>query len=285
MSVAELEGVSAGAVISDIPTRMIDVGGRRLALTCSGRGSPVVLLETGLGAESNEWATIQRAIQPFTRVCSYDRAGRRASDRASSPRNAVDMVDDLHKLLGAAEIPGPYVLVGHSFGGLLMRLFASRHRDRVAALVLVDPMHEDQFDVFGEMFPPPTPTDLEAWRHTRAFWTGGWREPASTEERIDLVASITQVRRVVSLGDIPLHVITAGTFLNQSLIPSAPRVELQRRWEDLHKQFLKLSSRATQSIVHGSGHFVQRDDPQVVVDAIRAVIARAAPCVAGPTAT
>ena len=285
MSVAEFDGVSAVAVIGDMPTRMIDVGGRRLALTCSGRGSPVVVLETGLGAESNEWATVQRAIQVLTRVCTYDRAGRGVSDRASSPRSAVDMVEDLHKLLGAAEIPGPYVLVGHSLGGLLMRLYASRHRDEVAGLVLVDSMHEDQFDVFGEMFPPPTPSDPLALRQTRAFWTGGWREPASTEECIDLVSSIAQVRRVVSLGDIPLHVITAGTFLNQSLIPSVRRVELQRRWEDLQKQFLKLSSRATQSIMHSSGHFVQRDDPQVVIDAIKAVIGHTASFVAGTTAT
>jgi pimeloyl-ACP methyl ester carboxylesterase len=243
------------------------------------------VLETGLGAESNEWTTVRHAIQVLTRVCSYDRAGRGASDRASSPRSAVDMVDDLHKLLGAAEIPHPYVLVGHSLGGLLMRLYASRHRDEVAGLVLVDSMHEDQFDVFGEMFPPPTPADPLALQQTRAFWTGGWREPASTEERIDLVSSITQVRRVVSLGDIPLHVITAGTFLNQSLIPSTRRVDLQRRWEDLQKQFLKLSSRATHWIVHSSGHFVQRDDPQVVIDAIRALIGHAAPSVSGPTAT
>jgi pimeloyl-ACP methyl ester carboxylesterase len=142
------------------------------------------------------------------------------------------MVDDLHKLLGAAEIPGPYVLVGHSFGGLLMRLYASRHRDEVAGLVLVDSMHEDQFDVFGEMFPPPSPADPLALRQTRAR-----------------------------------------------------RVELQRRWEDLQKQFLELSCRATQSIVHGSGHFVQRDDPQVVIDAIRAMIGHAAASVAGPTAS
>ena len=277
MSVAELDGVSAVPAIGDMPTRIIDVGGRRLALTCSGRGSPVVVLETGLGAESNEWATVQRAIQVLTRVCSYDRAGRGTSDRASSPRNAAEMVDDLHQLLVAAEVTGPYVLVGQSFGGLLMRLYASRYRDEVAGLVLVDPMHEDQFDVFGEMFPPPTPADPLALQQTRAFWTGGWRKPGSTQERVDLVSSIAQVRRVVSLGDIPLHVITAGTFLNQSLIPSARRMELQRRWEDLHKQFLTLSSRATQSIVHASGHFVQRDDPQVVIDAIRAVIGHPAP--------
>lgn len=281
MSIAELDGVSAVPVIDDLPTRMIDVGGRRLAFFCSGRGSPVVVLETGLGAESNEWAPVQRAIRVLTRVCSYDRAGRRASDRASSPRNAAEMVDDLHKLLEAAEVPGPYVLVGHSFGGLLMRLYASQHRDRVAGIVLVDSMHEDQFDVFGKMFPPPTPADPLVLRETRAFWTGGWRDPASTEERIDLVSSISEVRRVVSLGNIPLHVITAGTFLNQSLIPSARRAELQRRWEDLQKQFLKLSSRATQSIVHSSGHFVQRDDPQVVIDAIRAVIGHAGPSAAG----
>ena len=183
-------------------------------------------------------AEIVRGVQTFTRVCRYDRAGRGASDCASSPRSALDMVDDLHRLLRTAEVSGPYVLVGHSFGGLLMRLYAHRYGGDVVGLVLVDSMHDDQFDVFGKMFPPPTPSDPLALRETRAFWTGGWRNAESTAERIDFVSSIGQARQVVSLGDIPVHVITAGTFLNQPLVPAARRGDLQRRWEDLQKQFL-----------------------------------------------
>jgi len=228
-----------------------------------------------LGAESSEWIPVQRGVEEFTRVCRYDRAGRGASDRAPSPRNAADMIEDLHHLLHAAAVVGPYVLVGHSFGGLLMRLYAKRHCRDVAGLVLVDAMHEDQFDVFGNMFPPPMPTDNLALQQTRAFWAGGWRKVESTTEHIDLESSIRQVRQVVSLGDLPVHVITAGTFINQPLVPAAHRAELQRRWDDLQKQFLKLSSRATRSTVPGSGHFVQRDDPQAVITAIERIVEQA----------
>lgn len=273
MNVLELESNWAKVRdFGDLPVQMIDVGGRRLAFTCSGQCSPAVVLETGLGAESSEWAAVQRGVQEFARVCRYDRAGRGMSDRAASPRTALDMVDDLHSLLGTAEVPGPYVLVGQSFGGLLMRLYARQHSSDVVGLVLVDSMHEDQFDVFGQMFPPPAPADTAALRKERAFWTGGWRNVASTVEHIDFPSSIRQAREVVSLGDVPVHVITAGTFLNQPLVPAARRTELQQRWEDLQKQFLNLSSRATQSVVKGSGHFVQRDDPRVVINAIEAVI-------------
>jgi len=276
MNVFEFDGASiTPAILLHPPTQMIEIGGRRLAFTCTGQGSPTVVLETGLGAESSEWATVLHGIQDFTRVCRYDRAGRGTSDGASSPRSALDMVDDLHRLLRAAETPAPYVLVGHSFGGLLMRLYACQYSNDVVGLVLVDSMHEDQFEVFGEMFPPSTPADSPALRETRAFWAEGWRKVGSTVEHIDLVSSIHQARQVVSLGDIPVHVITAGTFLNQPLVPVPRRAELQRQWEDLQKQFLNLSSRAAQSIVLGSGHFVQRDDPQIVINAIKTVITQA----------
>lgn len=92
-------------------------------MSCSGRGVPTVVLETGLGAESDAWLPVQRDVEQFSRVCRYDRAGRGGSDPASPPRSAGDMVRDLHALLSEAGIPGPYILVGHSFGGLLVRLY------------------------------------------------------------------------------------------------------------------------------------------------------------------
>jgi pimeloyl-ACP methyl ester carboxylesterase len=247
--------------------RLISLGTRRLAMTASGHGAPVVVLETGLGAESEEWRAVQRALSVHARVCRYDRAGRGASDAAVAPRRPAELVADLHALLRRAGLAPPYVLVGHSFGGLLVRLFAQRHRAEVAGAVLVDAMHQDQFEVFGRAFPPPRAGEPEALRETREFWSGGWRDPRSTQEGIDLVAACAQARGVSSLGDLPIHVLTAGTFLRQPLIPDALRPRLQDQWDGLQRSFLRLSSRTTQTRVETSGHFMQREAPQAVVAA------------------
>jgi pimeloyl-ACP methyl ester carboxylesterase len=258
--------------------RMVDLGGRRLALTCSGEGTPTVVLETGLGAESSEWGAVQRDIAQITRVCRYDRARRGASDIAPSPRTALDMVGDLHTLLRVAGIAGPFVLVGHSFGGMLMRLFAHHFADEVSGVVLVDAMHQDQFDIFGPLFPPPAPPEPMELQKTRAFWQEGWRSPNSTTERIDFASSIRQAREIQSLGNAPLHIIIAGTFLNNPVVPLAYRAALQERWQALQMQFLKLSPRACYSLALSSGHFVQRDDPAMVSQAIKAIVTAGLGC-------
>jgi len=257
--------------------RMVDIGGRRLAVVSAGSGTPTVILETGLGAESAEWAVVQKDVAAIAQVLRYDRAGRGASDPvlAPVPRTADEILDDLRALLRRAEIEPPYVLVGHSFGGLLMRLFAHHHPGDVAGLVLVDSMHEDQFDILGPMLPPPAagePTELTRFRQ---FWQGGWRDPAATPEGIDFVKKIVQARAVRSLGNIPVHIIIAGTFLNQSMIDDNWRSVLQGRWQELQMDFLRLSPRATNSFALKSGHFVQRDMPHAVSDSIRAIVSAA----------
>jgi pimeloyl-ACP methyl ester carboxylesterase len=256
------------------PMQLIRIGDRELAFACSGQGSPTVVLETGLGAESAEWETVERGVASFARVFRYDRAGRGMSAPARTPRDAHMMVDELHELLRAADFPGPYLLVGQSLGGLLMRVFAQRYRAEVAGLVLVDSMHEDQFDVFGPAFPPPTPSDPPPLEGMRQFWTSGWKKPESTVERVDFVEAIRQSREVGSLGDLPLDIITAGTFLHMPFVPPDRRDTLQGLWEGLQERFLRLSSRSTQTFVRTSGHFVQRDDPRVVIESIRRVVCR-----------
>lgn len=134
---------------SPSPAGLFDVGGRRLYLACTGaaagNGGPTVVLEAGHGGDSTVWLGIQSAVAPGSRVCAYDRANTPGgtSDPAPLPRTAEDAVADLHALLAAAKVPGPYVLVGHSLGGLFVRLYAGRYPDEVAGLVLVDPSHED----------------------------------------------------------------------------------------------------------------------------------------------
>lgn len=125
---------------------LVEIGGRRLYCAGAGTGGPTVVLEAGLGDSAATWTGIIPAIAGFARVVGYDRANTTAgaSDPAPMPRTAADAVADLHNLLTAAAIPGPYVLVGHSIGGLFVRLYASSYPEEVAGLVLVDASHEEQ---------------------------------------------------------------------------------------------------------------------------------------------
>jgi pimeloyl-ACP methyl ester carboxylesterase len=123
------------------PGRLIDVGGFRLHLNCAGRGSPAVVLDAALGASSISWSLVQPELARTTQVCSYDRAGFGWSDAGPMPRTAGRMAAELRELLERAGVPPPYVLVGHSFGGFVLRIFAARYWGETAALVLVDPAH------------------------------------------------------------------------------------------------------------------------------------------------
>ena len=121
------------------PGRLVDIGTHRLHLLCAGEGSPAVVFDAALGASSLSWSLVQPAVARLTRACSYDRAGFGWSDAGPLPRTAARIADELHRLLRAGGVPAPYILVGHSYGGLVMRLFASRHTEDVAGLVLIEP--------------------------------------------------------------------------------------------------------------------------------------------------
>jgi pimeloyl-ACP methyl ester carboxylesterase len=121
------------------PGKVVDVGTHRLHFRCEGDGAPTVIFDAALGASSLSWSLVQPAVARVTRACAYDRAGFGWSDAGPLPRTAGRIADELHELLRRAAVGPPYVLVGHSFGGLVMRLFAARHREEVAGLVLIEP--------------------------------------------------------------------------------------------------------------------------------------------------
>lgn len=127
------------------PGRLVDVGGFRLHINCSGEGTPTVVLDAALGGSSISWTLVQPSIARLTRVCSYDRAGFGWSDPGPFPRNAGRIADELRTLLARDDVRPPFVLVGHSFGGFVMRIFATRYRADVAGLVLVDPAHPEDW--------------------------------------------------------------------------------------------------------------------------------------------
>ena len=125
--------------------QIVNVGTHRLYIRCEGAGTPAVIFDAALGASSLSWSLVQPAVARVTRACAYDRAGFGWSDAGPLPRTAGRIADELHGLLRRAMVDPPYVLVGHSFGGLVMRLFTARHREDVAGLVLIEPAIPDEW--------------------------------------------------------------------------------------------------------------------------------------------
>ena len=235
---------------------LIVVGERRLATWCSGSGSPVVILETGLGAPASDWTTVHEGVASFTKVCHYDRANCGESDAAPTPRTAMDMAEDLHALVEASGYETPLILVGHSFGAPITLVYAHTWPAEVAGLVLVDPTHPDQFTTFGPLMPDFLPM--------KEFWTSGWLTPEGTAERIDFQTSFDQVNAIDTLGDLPLTILTSTTW--------AGLENGQEMWTGLHERYAQLSTRSHQRVLEGPDHFLQRSAPEAIVDATEEMV-------------
>ena len=143
--------------------RLVDVGGHQMRLSCAGSGSPTVVLEPGAGGTSASMGWVAPAVADQTRVCVYDRAGRGGSEPADSPQDGARIATDLHTLLHQAGVPGPYVLAGHSFGGLYVRIFAAHYPDEVAGLVLIDSTASPGAGRVRRSLPRQTRTPTTAW--------------------------------------------------------------------------------------------------------------------------
>ena len=240
---------------------MIDVGGYRLHINCAGdpgKGSPTVVMDAGGYDSSESWNKVQPEIAKFARVCVYDRAGLGKSERHPSPSYpSQEVVKDLHTLLVNAHIATPFVLVGHSFGGMNVRLYASQHPQEVVGMVLVDSVHEDEMDRWVAMLP------LEAKQKM---------SDADKSLLARLAISEGQVRAARWHTDIPLVVLTHGVVNPGDYgIPSmAAKGEALRL--EMQEALARLSSRSKHIIAEKSGHYIQRDQPQLVIDSVRQVV-------------
>jgi signal recognition particle receptor subunit beta/pimeloyl-ACP methyl ester carboxylesterase len=250
-----------------------DVDGRQLFIECRGEGGPTVVLEAGMGMPGSSWGPIWDAVATFARVCRYDRAGIGQSDRGAHPASSQSIAEELHALLAAAGIAGPYVLVGHSFGGLSARMFASRYPHDMDGLVLVDATHEDLDARVLAALPAPAPGEPESLTaYRQAFSEQIIQEP----EWIDWRATVEEMGASGTLGDIPLVVISAGRFeLAPPDFPDDHVARLAQIWLDLQRAQLRLSSHSTQIVAQQSGHAIPRDQPELIVDAIRQVVTAA----------
>jgi pimeloyl-ACP methyl ester carboxylesterase len=272
------------------PGEMVDVGGYSLHINCVGRGSPTVLLDGGLGEWSAQWVLVKQGVSDTTRVCAYDRAGMGWSEMGPEPRDARQITGELHALLEGAGIEGPYVLVGHSFGGLYMQTYAARYPDEVAGMALVDSSQPDQFSyqpVARESYKPqnfavaslaarvgivrllskfaPAPLELPHQQRAQIDALSPSTRQVSTYT-LELRAtpqSATQTRNLRSLSDKPLAVV------------SAPK-QAEPGWLKLQDDLVTLSSDSTHRVVEGATHtslLYERSDAQASSAGIVEVVA------------
>lgn len=254
--------------------RLIEVAGRSLFLSCTGDKKPTVLLEAGLGGDHTSWERVQPAVAELARVCSYDRAGLGASDPATTPRTSADVVQELHQLLAAAGESGPYLLVGHSFGGLFVRHFAHAYPEETLGVILVDAVHEAWWEEAAALLPPPTIDEHEQLRNFRHYVTVEYADPTLNPEGIDIPATARALQTVTTFGDKPLLVLVAGVpLLGDGVLSPALTAQLnQLLQETLPAELTKLSTQSLRVTIDGSGHNIPQEQPNAVVAAIRTVI-------------
>jgi pimeloyl-ACP methyl ester carboxylesterase len=237
-----------------------DVGGYKLWISCKGLGSPTVIMDAALGARSNSWVGVQNGLSEVTRSCVYDRAGLGKSDKGPSPRTSAQMMRELHILLASAGVAGPYVLVGGAEGGLNMQLFAKLYRSEVAGLVLVDAVHPDLDARYAAILTP----EQEEERH-RGINSN--REGATYE---DTHQSGAQVRDAGPLPQVPTVVLRHGLPLPQ---PAGWPVEaIEQIWLQMQEELAAMVPGAKLVVAENSRHFIQLDEPELVIAAIRDVV-------------
>jgi pimeloyl-ACP methyl ester carboxylesterase len=236
-----------------MPGQLIDVGGHRLHLSCTGSGSPTVVLEPGAGATSAVLGWVTPAVARDTRVCVYDRAGRGWSDPADTAQDGAQIATDLHTLLQRGNVPGPYVLAGHSFGGLYTLAFAARHPDDVAGMVLVDstapasaakpgatsPGDRGSYDILGRV---SALASVSARLGLGRLYGANASQVRSTiDEYIQTRSSTEHAATLVDFADKPLVVLTAGSGSDDA-------------WSAAQNDLATLSTNSVHRVIDGATH-------------------------------
>lgn len=260
----------------------VDVGGREMTFYCTGQGRPTVILEAGGGDSAATWGLVQSGGDRDYRVCSYDRANLGRSDPAPKPRTFQDMSSDLHAMLLNAGIAGPYILVGHSMGGMLVRVFRDQYPDEVVGLVLVESAHPDMGPRLLAALPPQSLLESKAMRTWRRYLTYvGTSEGRQSQdlEGADLLAGNELVRATKPLGALPLVVISrspdSSGFPHMPDLPVETSASLSQIWQDMQTELVALSSNATRVIAGHAGHMIPTEEPEPVIEAIRTLVGEA----------
>lgn len=214
--------------------------------------SVTIIMDAGYGDDSTTWRQVADEVSKYANVLLYDRAGLGKSGTSTNRRTSKEMVRELHQLIKQLDIASPFILVGHSFGGVNMQLFASEYRDEVVGLVLVDTTPSD----YRERFLPTMSREFQNAYSKQFVREGNYDE---------FMESLHQVKQANLDLSIPTTIISAGKKDFYS-------AENQRLWNVLQKEMTGISSNATFVIAEQSAHYIQRDEPHLIVEAIRKLI-------------
>ncbi len=238
--------------------QLIDVRGYRLHIVCDGqavKGQPTVILDAGGGSSSSSWKLVQPEVAKFARVCSYDRPGLGRSERKPKPYTSLDVMKDLHTLLAKAKIGKPYAMAGHSLGGMHIRLFAKLYPKEVVGMVFVDSFNED------ELAPERSTISPEVKKQ----YPPDYFKPFISED-MDLETIAAQARANKWYGSIPVIVLTRAP------LKSGQAEKSEQLRIDLQNDLARRSTNSKHIIAEKSGHNIQDDQPEIVVDSIRQIM-------------
>lgn len=210
---------------------------------------PTVVMDAGYGDFSKAWNSVIKEISILSNVLIYDRAGLGQSEANSKPRTSLEMVKELKELLIEAKIKPPYILVGHSFGGVNMRIYATKYPNEVYGLVLVDSTPED----YRERFLPTMPRDFQQAYNKQFVYEGNYEE---------FMESLKQLKETRQKIDVPLIVLSAGKKALYS-------TKSQELWHNMQREILEISSNGELVIAEKSAHYIQNDEPELIVRSIK----------------
>ena len=251
----------------------------RLFHICKGDQEPTVIIEPGIGGSLANWFPVQEALSPELRTCLYDRAGYGMSYEGSGARTASQIAGELAAMIRSAKIPGPYILVGHSFGGYVVQYFAKKQMADLAGVVLVDSSHPDQVqrlagldeigDTYRHIVNGPVTIRSGEFSDAKDFWNmlNGQRKSIFTQmyELKYFGESADEVRDAGAFPDIPLAVITRDRELLPTTVDGH---SYEMEWQDMQKELVNLSSHSWQTIARNSSHAIHMDDPDLLVSEI-----------------
>lgn len=248
---------------------MIDVGGRKLHCCVYGSGSPTVVLVSGLGAPQEYWNSVVPDLAAKTTVVTYDRAGVGKSELGDLPAHGEQSAKDLRALLDKLAVPGPYILVGHSYGGSVVRLFASMYPDGMGGLILEDTQHEDVLDELRRILKGK---DLESFEQNVAAAFNSPEDPKTEDDYRNITRE--QVRNSKPLPRIPLVVLTSAGRAKamQPLFSDEAIEEIGRSDLALNRKLAALIPGGRHIIVEGAGHNIHIDKPEALITPVVGMI-------------
>jgi len=248
---------------------MVSIGNHSLHVVTMGHGENTVIIEAGYMGELDDWRTFAKYISTFSKVVIYSRAGYGKSSPSPTPNTLNDSVEDLRMLIKMSRLKGPFIMVGHSYGGLIVRKFAEIYPAHVKGLVFVEPASENYFKRLREI----DPIRIEASRKRMFERLSGNKLEEYKLMMANYYDTPLNALEIASFPDVPVVILTAAKKRSSKSLANTP--EARQSWREEHSKLFSKFSYGSHIVTQNSGHFIQVDEPELIADAVKNVIVQA----------